>query len=167
MSYTATASATETYTVADIQTVMRRILGDLLMIAGSSGSIDEAKAKEYAHDIELLAKKRYLRSADITLVSVTGMEIKAVRYEVNTAAGGLTMSRPGGVLWPRVTGAWLRVVLYYTSEYTSQARTDMAGRLKIGWVATNADTSHASLSASGGRDYASNGYGMQRRDYGT
>jgi hypothetical protein len=169
MSYTATATAsgTETYSVLDIETVMRRVLGDLLMIASSSGSITEAKAREYAHDIELLAKQGYLRSADLTLVSSSGFELRAVRYEVNTAANDLTMSRPGGVLWPRVNGAWLRIVLSYTDKYTNEARSDMARRLKIGWVPTDADTSHAGLMSSGGRDYASKGYGMQRKDFGS
>ncbi len=164
---TATASSTETYSVLDIETVMRRVLGDLLMIASSSASITEGKAREYAHDIELLAKKGYLRSADITLISGSGLELRAVRYDVNTEAGDLTMSRPGGVLWPRVNGAWLRVVLSHTDEYNDAAQSEMAGRLKIGWVPANADTSHAGLSSSGGRDYASKGYGMQRKDFGS
>lgn len=165
MSYTATATASETYSVVDIETVMRRVLSDLLMIASSSGSITEATAREYAHDIELLAKNGYLRAADVTLISSSGLELRAVRYEVNTAASALSMSRPGGVLWPRVNGAWLRIILYYTDRYTDDARSEMAGRLRIGWVPTNADTSHAGLSSNSGRDYASNGYGMQRKDY--
>lgn len=169
MSYTATATAsgTETYSVLDIETVMRRVLGDLLMIASSSASASEAKVREYAHDIELLAKRGYLKSADVTLISATGLELRAVRYDVNSEAGDLTMSRPGGVLWPRVNGAWLRVVLYYTGKYNDDARSDMAGRLKIPWGPTNADTSHTGLSSSGSRDYASRGYGMQRKDFGS
>jgi hypothetical protein len=38
-------------------------------------------------------------------------------------------------------------------------------KLKIGWVPSYADTSHATLLASGGRDYASNGWGLQRKDF--
>ncbi|MGO9547869.1 MAG: hypothetical protein ACLPPF_24175 [Rhodomicrobium sp.] len=169
MSYaaTATASTTETYSVLDIETVMRRVLGDLLMIASSSASITEAKAREYAHDIELLAKKGYLRSADITLISGSGLELRAACYDVNTEAGNLTMSRPGGVMWPRVNGAWLRVVLSFTDKYNDAARSDIARRLKIGWAPTNTDTSHVGLSSSGGRDYASRGYGIQRKDFGS
>ena len=41
----------------------------------------------------------------------------------------------------------------------------MAAKLKIGWTPTNADTSHSGLAASGGRDYASNSFGMQRKDW--
>lgn len=167
MSYSATATVTNTYSVSDIESVMKRVLGDLLMIATSTATINEEKARQYAHDIELLARKGYLSSADVTLMSAAGYELRAVRYDVNTDAGGLSMSRPGGVLWPRVDGAWLRVVLNYTSDYTAAARQEMAGRLSIGWVPTNADTSHAGLASAGGRDYASNGYGMQRKDFGS
>ena len=42
----------------------------------------------------------------------------------------------------------------------------MKPKLKIGWVPTTADTTHAGLAASGGRDYASNGWGLQRKDFG-
>jgi hypothetical protein len=146
---------------------MRRVLGDLLMIAQSSNAISQETARSYAHDIELLAKNGYLRSADITLLDGWNRELRAVRYEVDTAAGELTMSRPGGVLWPRVSGAWLRVVLYYTDDYTSQARVEMADELENTWVPTSTDTSHASLATSGGRAYASKGFGMRRKDFGT
>ncbi len=167
MSYSSTATTTSTYSVSDIESVMKRVLGDLLMIATSTATIGEEKARQYAHDIELLARKGYLSAADITLMNSAGYEIRAVRYDVNTDASGLSMSRPGGVLWPRIEGAWLRVVLHYTNDYTDEARREMADRLKVGWVPTNADTSHAGLASSGGRDYASNGYGMQRKDFGS
>ncbi len=137
------------------------------MIAQSTAAISQDKAKSYAHDIELLAKKGYLKSADITLLDGSNRELKAVRYEVDRAAGDLTMSRPGGVLWPRISGAWLRVVLYYTDDYTSLARVEMADKLENTWFPTSADTSHASLVAAGGRDYSSNGFGMRRKDFGT
>ena len=29
------------------------------------------------------------------------------------------MSRPGGVMWPKVTNPYLRIILYYTDDYTS------------------------------------------------
>jgi hypothetical protein len=41
----------------------------------------------------------------------------------------------------------------------------MKNKLRIGWVPSAADTSHSTLKASGGRDYASNGWGMQRKDF--
>jgi hypothetical protein len=166
MTYAVTASETETYSVADIEIVMRRFTADIVMIATSSAAISEAKAREYAHDAELLAKEGYLDSVDLTLFS-GGIEVRASRYAVNTSSGELTMSRPGGVLWPRVANAEFRIVLYYTEDYPDTARERMRRRLKIGWVPTSADTSHSTLTRTGGRDYASNAWGLQRKDYGT
>ena len=165
MSHTATATATQTYTYVDIEKVMRRFKADLVMIASSSGAITETEAVNYAHDIEYLAQRGYLWSVDVTLCS-NGIEVKASRYDVSTAAGDLSMSRPGGVLWPRVSQPYLRIVLYYTADYTNEARSSAARHLKLSWGPTNADTSHATLRSTGSRDYASGGYGLQRRDFG-
>lgn len=164
MSYTATASVT--YSVTDVEDVMRRFSADIVMIATSSAAITEDKARTYAHDVEALAKEDYLEKVDLTLFS-GNLEVRAVTYNVNTAGADLGMSRPGGVLWPRVANPTFRIVLYYTALYTAAARERMKGKLKIGWVSTNADTSHSSLTRSGGRDYAKNGFGLQRKDYGS
>ena len=134
------------------------------MIADSTGAWTAANAADYAHDVEVLAKAGYLKWVDLTLLS-NGVEVKAVRFEVDTDAGSLTTSRPGGVLWPKVSGPHLRIVLSYTDAYTSEAREATKGKLKIGWVTSYDDTSHASLMSSGGRNYASNAYGMQRKDW--
>jgi hypothetical protein len=160
-----TATATYTYSVTDIEIVMRRFSADIVMIATSSGAITEDKARTYAHDVELLTKGGYLKSVDLTLFSGAA-EVRAVTYTVNTSSGDLEMSRPGGVMWPRVQSPDFRIILTYTDAYTASAREQMKGRLKIGWVASNADTSHSSLSGRGGRDYASNGFGLQRKDFG-
>jgi hypothetical protein len=162
MSQIRTASAT--YTVADIENVVRRVRADLTMIADSTGAWTATKAAEYAHDIEVLAKNSYLAWVDVTLFS-NGSEVTAVRFDVDTNVGSLTTSRPGGVLWPRVPGAHLRIILGYSDAYTDAARASMKGKLKIGWVASGDDTSHANLNSSGGRSYVSNAYGMQRKDW--
>jgi len=161
---TQTASATATYTVLDIEKVVRRVKADLVMIADSTGGWTSEKTQHYAHDVELLAKAGFLRYVDVTLLS-NGIEVKATRFDVDTEAGGLTSSRPGGVLWPRVVAAELRIVLGYTSAYTLAAREAMKSKLNVGWITSTADTSHSALKAAGGRDYASNAYGMQRRDW--
>jgi hypothetical protein len=165
MSYTATATASVTYTYVDIENVMRRVKADLVMIASSSGAITETDAAKYAHDIEYLVKNGYLRAVDVTLLS-NGIEVKASRYDVNSAAGDLSMSRPGGVLWPRVSQPFLRITLLYTSAYTDEVHRAAAKDLKISWNWSNTDTSHTTLRSVGGRDYVSSGYGMQRKDYG-
>ena len=162
MSQTRTASAT--FTVVDIEKVVRRVKSDLVMIADSTGAWTAAKVIDYAHDVELLAKAGYLEYVDVTLLS-NGIELKAVRFDVDTDAGSLTSSRPGGVLWPKVAGANLRIVLGYTDAYTNSARQAMKEKLNIPWGPTNADTTHARLLSSGGRDYSSNAYGMRRTDW--
>ena len=166
MSYTATATKSESYSYIDIGNVIRRLTADLVMIASSTATITEANARDYAHDIELLCQKGYLQSVDITLLRF-GSEVKAVRYEVDTDAGELTMSKPGGVCWPRTPDGHLRIILSYTSDYTADARSSMASRLNISWVPTSADTSHSSLPSGGSRDYASSTFGMHRKDFGS
>ena len=161
---THTATDTYSYTISDIETVVRRFTADLVMIAQSSGAITEAKAREYAHDIEALAKNGYLKMVDITLLS--GLkEIQAVQYIVNESGDDLEMSRPGGVLWPRVNNPEFRIVLFYTANYDDEARKAMKPHLIITWTPTSADTSHSRLTHSGGRSYTSNGWGMERRDF--
>lgn len=164
MSQTRTASASQTYTVADIKEVVLNLKADLVMIADSTQGWTPEKARDYAHDVEVLAKAGYLKYVDVTLFS-NSVEMKAVRFDVNTEAGSLTTSRPGGVLWPKVANPYLRIILGYTSDYTDTARDATKGKLKIGWTPTSDDTSHSGLTSSGGRNYASNSYGMQRKDW--
>ena len=161
---TFTFTETESYTYTDIETVVRRLTADLLMIAQSSGAITENEAYDYAHDIETLAKFGYLKKVDITLLSGAS-EIRAIQYVVNTSAGGLTMSRPGAVLWPCVENPYLRIVLGPTSSYDAAAEARMKGKLRFSWAPTNADISHSYLKRGSDRSYASNGWGLQRTDY--
>lgn len=160
-----TATKTATYTIADIEKVVTRVRADLMMIADSTGAWTPQQAQDRAHDIEELAKAGYLKRADVMLYS-NGVEVRAVRYDANVETGGLTSSRPGGVRWPRVVNPNLRVVLSYTDAYTDQAAAAIASKLKVDWGPTSLDTSHASLHLAGGRDYTSNSYGIQRKDWG-
>jgi hypothetical protein len=166
VSYSETYSDTysDTYSVVDVEVVMRRVSADLVMIASSSRAITEIEAVNYAHDIELLAKRGFLKYVDVTLMNGAS-ELKALRYEVNTESGALTTSRPGGVMWPRMDGAKLRIVLRYTDEYTAAEKEKMRPKLRINWTPTNVDTSHSSLSQSANRDYVSNAFGMRRKDF--
>jgi hypothetical protein len=164
MTQTRTASATATYTVLDIEKVVRRVKADLVMIADSTGGWTPEEAQNYAHDVEVLAMAGYLQHVDVTLLS-HGVEVMATRFEADTEAAGLTCSRPGGVLWPKVPGPFLRIVLRYTPDYTTAARAAIKSQLKINWSPTDADTSHSTLRSAGGRDYVSNAYGMQRKDW--
>ena len=161
---TATISASQTFTKIDIEKVVRRFKADILMIAQSTGAINEVTAKNYASDVELLAKNDYLSSVDITLLNY-GLEVRATRYTVNTNSGELECSRPGGVLWPWTPEGHLRIVLRHTSSYDTNAEQSLSSKLAINWSPTNADTSHSSLTSSGCRDYASNAWGLQRKDW--
>ena len=161
---TSSSTRTTTYTQEDVSKVVRRFTADLKMIAASSKSITEAKAAEYAHDVEYLAQRGYLKMVDVTLLS-GGVELKAVQYSVLIGSTDLTSSRPGDVLWPEIKDAFLRVLLTYTSDYTAAIKVQVLPRLKIAWVPTNASTDHAALKESGGRDYSSNAFGVTRKDF--
>ena len=161
---TTTRTSTATYTTTDVENVVRRLKADLAMIADSTRAWTPTKAADYGHDIEVLAKKGYLAWVDVTLLSA-GVEKVAVKYEVDTDAGTLTSSRPGGVLWPQVPFAHLRITIGYTAEYDDEARQSMSGRLRIPWTTSYDDTSHSSLSGGGSRNYTSNTYGMKRKDW--
>lgn len=161
MTYSATQ--TTTYTTTDIEAVVRRITADLVMIASSSGAVTEALAREWGHDIEILAKNGYLKYVDLTLLS-NGVEEKATRFYVNES-GALANQRPGNALWPKVAGARLRIVLSHNDNYDKQAQEKMGGKMKINWTDSYEDITHSQLTQSGGREYSSNGYGMERKDY--
>lgn len=159
-----TATKTGTYTIADIEKVVTRVRADLMMIGDSTGAWTPEKVRKYAHDIELLAKAGYLKSVDVTLFDGEN-EVYATRFIISTDAANWTSSRPGGVLWPRVTDPFLRIVLSYTGSYDANARTAMKSKLDINWVTSTDDTSHWMLADKGGRDYSSNSFGVQRKDW--
>lgn len=158
-----TATQTSTYTTTDIEAVMRRMTADLVMIASSSGAVTEAHARDWAHDIEVLAKNGYLHSVDLTLYS-HGVEKQATRFYVNES-GGLANDRPGNARWPKVDGARLEIVLVHHAHYDKPAQEKLANKMKLPWTDTTVDISHSQLTQSGGREYSSNSYGMQRKDY--
>jgi hypothetical protein len=166
MSESHTQTATNTYTVNDVETAFRRFRADLLMIADSSKAITRDEAERYADDAEYLARRHYLRKVDVTLLSY-GVEKAAVSYSVNEQATELITSRPGGVLWPNVAGSRLRIILFYTSLYTDAIKVETRPKLKINWTPTSEDTSHANLKAIGARNYTSNSFGLQRNDFTT
>lgn len=164
MSQTATATATSTYSAVDVANVFRRFRSDILMIADSSGAVTRQKAEDYAHDAEYLTTRKFLKKIDLTLM-VGEREHRALQYDVNEAAGGIDTSRPGGVMWPRLQGGWIRIIFTYTPAYTPEARQAAISKLKVNWTSNSASTQHLSLTASSGRDYTSNAFGLQRKDF--
>lgn len=158
---------TSTYSVSDIELVMRRFHADLLMIAETSATLGKDRVKTYVEDIAALAKAGYLAWVDVTLLSY-GIEKRAVRYEVNTNASDLTPNRPGDVIWPRLPSPRLRIVISYSAAWWTLSADEQAAfrkRLNVPWAPSYEDMSHASLRSNGSRDYVSNGYGLSRKDY--
>jgi hypothetical protein len=158
-------TSTSSYTFADIEKVVCNFRTDLLMMADSSKAMSQDEARKYANDVECLAKNGYLKSVDVTLLDVLGTELRAVRYDVDTQSGGMTGSRPGGVRWPQTQFGSIRVVVWYTSDYDDVAKEKLREKLEISWGPTSVDTSHSSLKSGAGREYASNGFSMQRKDF--
>lgn len=164
MSSSYSSTETSTYTVADVEKVVRSIKADLMMIADRTKAMTEDRAKEYAHDIELLAKQGYLTKVDVTLMSSAEVEIAAAKYQFqNEGASGA--ERPGGVLWPATPTGRIRIVMSHSDAYYAESDRVSKLPLKISWVPTTADISHSSLSAKGGRGYSSNGFGANRKDF--
>lgn len=159
-----TYSSTSTYTVADVEKVMRSVKADLIMIASVTKAMTEDDAANYAHDIELLAKKNYLDFVDVTLMKDSS-EVCAIKYEFQTEGASGT-ERPGGVLWPltpRAQGGRIRIHLRYSDTSSAEKRGELP--LKVSWEPATTDTSHKDLTSSAGRGYSSNGFGTNRKDF--
>lgn len=159
-----TATKTATYTIADIEKVVTRVRADLMMIADSTGGWTAQKAQDYAHDIEVLAKAGCLDYVTVLLFD-GGNKVRAARFTIDTNASNWASSRPGGVLWPRVANPSLKLYLHYTDDYTAVVRAKLEPHLRISWSPTNDDTSTTGMVSAGGRDYASNAYGIERKDW--
>jgi hypothetical protein len=159
-----TYSSTSTYTVADVEKVMRSVKADLIMIANTTKAMTEDVAANYAHDIEVLAKKNHLKFADVTLMNGSA-EVRAIKYKFQTE-GATGTERPGGVLWPltpKDKGGRIRIHLRYTDSSSAETRAELP--LKVSWVPASTDASHKDLTSSAGRGYSSNGYGTNREDF--
>lgn len=158
--------STGTYTVtdADVEKTFRRFRADLKMIAESSQATSVERAEKIAYDAEILAKKGFLEFVDVTLLD-NEAEIRAMRYLVNPNSGNLEASRPGNALWPKVSKPRLRIVFNHKPSYTEEERKKLASSLKLDWVTSYEDISHGSLRQTTGRNYVSNDYGLERKDY--
>lgn len=159
-----TYSSTSTYTVADVEKVMRSVKADLIMIASTTKAMAESDAVNYAHDIEVLAKKNHLEYVDVTLMNGSA-EVRAIKYEFQTE-GAMGMERPGGVLWPltpKDRGGRIRIHLRYSDSSSAEKRAELS--LRTAWVTASTDTSHKDLTSSVGRGYSSNGFGTNRKDF--
>ena len=135
------------------------------MMAESTGGMTLSKAEDYGSDIDLLAQNGALKEINVMLFSA-GVKKYAVRYTINTESGEMESSRPGGVIWPRLPSPDLRVVISYAPGGNAiKNELIQRGQLNISWSPSSEDITHSTLSCNGGRNYNSNGYGLNRTDF--
>lgn len=161
-------SFTKTFTVADIGKVLDCFAADLDGMGQSTGLRTRVDTREIAADVKLMAQNRYLAEVNIYLKNEYGTIIRAAKYQVNTAAGALTASRPGNYLWPRTSGGQLCVHVTYSNAWWNLSELQKAAfssRLLKHWGTLDLDTSFPTLSPSFDRNYVSNGFGLQKTNF--
>ena len=164
-----TYEATNEYTVADIKRVVDRFAADFYMIGMATGLRTREQIAKTVSDIKIYAEAEYLQSIDVTLFDTGGSEVKAVQYRVSNNAGGWTNQQPGNNLWPYSPTGTLKITI---SMSTSWFKLTEAQRIRfdefngLTWPDGNRDLSHSTLIKQFDRQYASNGYGMEKNIYG-
>ena len=108
---TYTESLTQTYTIADIATVIDCFAADLDMTSQSTPLLNRDLVKKYAADVKAMAQRGYLLEGNIVPKDSAGNVIRAAKYAVNIDAGSLTATRPGNNRRPATRGGELSVVV--------------------------------------------------------
>lgn len=169
------SQADKAFPVEHIRSVAQRMTQDLKTIASSDDvrlvcRISDSQIARVCHDIELLAEKGYLHCVDVSVLTLglgKKVELKAYRFDVNTATPKVRSNRPNGVFLSTQAEdePTLRIVLKYTAQYTRAAQIELEAELKNSWQAAYSDISHSQLRADIDRDYSSHGYAIQRKVY--
>lgn len=167
--------ADKTFPLEHIRSVTQRMTQDLKTIASSDDvrmvcRISDNQIARVCHDIELLAAKGYLHCVDVSVLTLglgKKVELKAYRFDVNTATPKIRSNRPNGVFLSTLADdePTLRVVLKYTAQYSRAAQVELEAELQSSWQAAYSDISHSELRADIDRDYSSHGYAIQRKVY--
>ena len=168
MSSTATASIT--YTVADIRKVVENFAADFSMMAVSTGLRSRENVANTVSDLQRFAEDGYLLDVTLILKDAAGNKVRAASYKVSDSASGWNSDRPGNSLWPQTPGGILWVLANLSSQWWSKTSAEKDEyRQKRGlnspWDPTTEDLSLAGLAVTSGQRYASNGYGWQRTNY--
>lgn len=169
MSFTGTE--TKTYTVADIRKVVANFGADFAMKAQATGLRTHDQVVESVYDLRIFAELGYLEGITLILKDAAGNQIRGTKYFVSTNAVGWQSDRPGNNLWPRTPGGSLTVIATLSSDWWAKTVTEKQRfidtySLHGGWGQTSEDTTLSGLVASQGQRYASNGWGMNRMNYG-
>ncbi len=157
-----------TFTAADVKKVAARFAADVAMIAESTGKLSPAEVRDYISDVTAFAVAGYLERVFLALFDVAGEEVRARSYEVSTDASLWTPDRPGGNLWPKLSGGELTVIVFRNAAWaalTPEKKTEFNADLAIKWSPSKVDTSFPKLTGAAKRRYASNAYGLERTDF--
>jgi len=156
-----------TYTVADVRKVMDQVRADMRMAAESSGAMTLARVDSIMGDVTKYAENEYLSRLLIRLLGADGTTLKAAEYEILTDAGMLTASHAGNMMWPRVTGTSIVMLVTTNDAYDrmdSASKDEFEKTLSNSWEATKAP-SLAHLAAIADRNYVSKAYGVKKTSY--
>jgi Bacterial HORMA domain family 1 len=162
-----TGTQTVTHTTADIRRVLDTFGADLLMVVQATSVSDWTRSRidDTVHDLKVMAENGCIDAIHIVLYNSTGDKIRAAKYTVSTSAQGWTTQRPGNNLWPDTAPGSLHIIVSTTDSWAA-TQASLASQLTGTWTTTTEDTTHAALSRTSERRYASNGWGLERGVYG-
>lgn len=165
-----TGTQTTTFTIADVRRVVNNFGADYFMIAQSTGLRSRTQVEETVTDLTIFADEGYLLAVVIILWDAQGNKIKGRRYVVSRTAVGWTSDGPGGNNWPKTLDGRLQIIATLSDTWwqlDENGQQSVKQRLGIvgGWSRTSTDTSFKDMNGTQDRQFASNGFGMQRWTY--
>jgi hypothetical protein len=166
-----TGTLTNTFTTADIRKVIEHFAADFSMMVLFTGLHSREYVTKVAHDLNVFADFRCITEVKLMLKDKVGNKLNASVYKISEAATGWTCERPGNNNWPRTPDGTLLVIGTMTQTWHVKTDAEKAAfRQKQGlnwpWNPTTQDVSVLGMTATAGQTYASNGYGIQRTNYG-
>jgi hypothetical protein len=164
------STATYTKTVADVRKVLNKFGADFSMIGQSTGLRSRTDVETTTEDLILFADAGYLEEVRLILWDAAGNKVRGRRYAVSNSAIGWSSDDPGDNLWPRTLGGSLHLTAILADSWwklndagkdTEKQRLGIAG----GWGKSASDTSFSGMTGQRDRQYASNGFGIERWTY--
>jgi|GEM_PF-3539685 len=155
---TYTFTGTDTYSVADVEAVMKNTYEDIIGFA-NRGIISYEKAKSWINDLTYLLNEKILKSFEIQLYDAAGTKFKSYKYTVSVGGYLSSGSDSGGInFWSLATGtvAGLFADIDDSKSASAKVREELANR---GW-GTNGTPLTGNQSSE--RDYISNSLKLSR-----
>lgn len=166
-----TGTQTNTFTTADIRKVIEHFAADFSMMVQFTGLLSRDYVTKVAHDLNVFADHKYVTEVKLMLKDKDGNKLNAAVYKISEAAAGWTCERPGNNNWPRTPDGALLVIGSMTQVWRAKTEAEKAAfRQKHGvnwpWDPTTQDVSVLGMTTTAGQTYVSNGFGIQRTNYG-